>query len=104
MLFKGANTYTMNSCETIEQFYNLRCDLDKLTVVANLTKIILDVTNENENCYKIMQLFLNTIYTISETEKNISQVVATFKLRLLSLLGFTPKIKECINCKDTMNI
>lgn len=104
MLFKGANTYTMNSCETIEQFYNLRCDLDKLTVAASLTKIIIDVTNENENCYKIMQLFLNTIYTISETDKNINQVVATFKLRLLSLLGFTPKIKECINCKDTMNI
>lgn len=94
----------MNSCETIEQFYNLRCDLDKLTVAANLTKIIMDVTTENENSYKIMQLFLNTIYTISETNKNISQVVSTFKLRLLSILGFTPKIKECTNCCDTMNI
>lgn len=94
----------MNSCETIEQFYNLRCDLDKLIVASNITKIIIDVTTENENSYKIMQLFLNTIYTISETDKNISQVVSTFKLRLLSILGFTPKIKECTNCKDTMNI
>lgn len=101
---KAHGTYTMNSCETIEQFYNLRCDLDKLTVAANLTKIIMDVTTENENSYKIMQLFLNTIYTISETDKNISQVVSTFKLRLLSILGFTPKIKECTNCSDTMNI
>ena len=81
----------MNSCETIEQFYNLRCDLDKLTIAANLTKIIIDVTTENENCYKILQLFLNTLYTISETDKNISQVVSTFKLRLLSIIGFTPQ-------------
>lgn len=104
MLFKAAGSYIMNSCETIEQFYPVRCDLDKLTIAANLTKIILDVTTENQNSYKILQLFLNTIYTISETQKDILQIVATFKLRLLAILGFTPRIKECINCKDTMNI
>ena len=29
MMYKGANTYNINSCETIEVFYNLRTDLDK---------------------------------------------------------------------------
>ena len=28
MLFKGSEVYTMNSCETIELFYNIRTDLD----------------------------------------------------------------------------
>ena len=104
MLFKGNNMYTMNSCETIEQFYNLRCDLDKLTIASNLTKIMIDVTTENQNSYKLLQLFLNTIYTISETDKDMLQVVATFKLRLLAILGLTPKVQECVTCKDTMNI
>ena len=31
MLFKGSENYTINSCETIELFYNIRTDLDKLT-------------------------------------------------------------------------
>ena len=27
MLYKGANTYNINSCDTIELFYNIRTDL-----------------------------------------------------------------------------
>lgn len=104
MLFKGQNTYNMNSCETIEVFYNLRTDLDKLTVATNATKIILDVTTENQNSYKTLQLFLNTLYTISETDKSIPLTIATFKLRLISQLGFTPNVKECVSCKTTEDL
>lgn len=104
MLYKGASTYNINSCETIEIFYNLRTDLDKLKYASHITKIIYDVTNENENSYKILQLFLNTLYTISETDKNLDLTLAVFKLRLLCILGFTPNIQNCTNCKDIDNI
>ena len=30
IMYKGAETYSINSCETIEMFYNIRIDLDKL--------------------------------------------------------------------------
>ena len=93
--------YSMNSCETIEIFYNIRTDLDRLTVASNITKIILDVTTENQNTYRILQLFLNTLYTISETDKSISLITSIFRLRLLSILGFTPNVKECVFCKRT---
>ena len=62
ILYKGNGTYNLNSCETIEFFYNIRTDLDKYKYAVHITKIILDVTNENENSYKILQLFLNTLY------------------------------------------
>lgn len=104
MLFKGQNTYNMNSCDTIEVFYNLRTDLDKLMAATNITKIILDVTTENQNSYRILQLFLNTLYTISETNKPISQITSIFKLRLLSIIGFAPNVKECVTCKTTENL
>ena len=57
MLFKGNNTYTLNSCETIEVFYDIRIDLDKLEYASQITKIIQDVTDENQNTYKILQLY-----------------------------------------------
>ena len=104
MLFKGGNTYTMNSCETIELFYNLRMDIDKLMVAADFNKIILDVTTENQNSYKILQLYLNTLYVLSELNIDKKLLAATFKLRLLSLLGFSPKVTECVNCKEMENI
>ena len=65
MLYKGGENYSMNSCETIELFYNIRTDLDKLKYAVYITKIINDVTTENQNNYKILQLYLNTLYVIS---------------------------------------
>lgn len=98
MLFEGSSTYTLNSCETIELFYNIRTDLDKLEYAAHITKIILDVTYENQNTYKILQLYLNTLYVISETDMDLNFVVSVFKIRLMCLLGFTPRIEKCVEC------
>lgn len=99
LMYKGSNTYNINSCETIEVFYNIRTDYDKLKYAAHITKIVQDVSQENQNSYKILQLYLNTLYTLSETEKDMELVLSIFKLRLLCILGFTPRINECINCK-----
>ncbi len=99
-MYKGTNTYHINSCETIEVFYNLRCDLDKLEAAMEINKIVQNVTEENQNCYRILQLYLNTLYTISETDMNLELVLSIFKLRLTSILGLTPRIDGCVNCKE----
>lgn len=93
MLYKGPNTYNINSCETIEVFYKIRNDLDKLNYSSYITKIITDVTNENEQSYKILQLYLNTLYMIAETEKDMELIASIFKIRLLCILGYTPDLK-----------
>lgn len=100
VLYKGGNSYSINSCETIEVFYNIRTDLDKLKYAAQITKIINDVTTENQNTYKVLQLYLNTLYMISETDKNLSLINSIFILRLLSIIGFRPIVDGCKNCKS----
>ena len=104
LLYKGTNSYRINSCDTIEMFYNIRIDLDKLNIAAQITKIINDVTYENQNTYKILQLLLNTIYLISETDKNLDFILSVFKIRLLCLLGFTPQVNCCTNCHSRENL
>ncbi len=104
ILYKGNNTYNINSCETIEMFYDIRIDLDKLKYAVYITKIINDVTTENQNSYKILQLFLNTLYVISKTEKDLSLVLSIFRIRLMSIIGFRPNIDKCTNCGEKENI
>lgn len=104
MLFKGSEHYTMNSCETIEMFYNIRTDLDKLTYASYITKIINDVTTENQNSFNTLKLFLNTLYMISETDKNLDFITSVFKLRMLKILGFAPNARECTCCKSKENL
>ena len=104
LLFKGSDNYTMNSCETIEMFYNIRTDLDKLTYASYITKIINDITTENQNSFNTLKLFLNTLYMISETDKNLDFITSVFKLRILKILGFQPNVSECVSCKSKENI
>ena len=104
MLFKGSETYTMNSCETIEMFYNIRTDLDKLTYASYITKIINDVTTENQNSFNTLKLFLNTLYMISETDKDLDFITSVFKIRMLKILGFTPNVLECTGCHTRENL
>ena len=104
LIYQGNSSYSMNSCDIIEIFYNILIDLDKLKYATYITKIINDVTDENQNTYKILQLYLNTLYMISEEEKNIDFVLSVFKLRLACLLGFMPEIKKCKTCKLDENL
>ena len=104
ILYKGSNVYNINSCELIEAFYNLRIDLDKLQIASYITKIINDVTTENQNTYKILQLFLNTLYTISETDKDVDMIISIFRIRLLKILGYSPNILECVSCNEKENL
>ena len=104
VIFKGNNSYRINSCEPIEVFYNIRTDLDKLKYAVHISKIVNDVTDENQNTYRILQLILNTLYVISETDKNLDLALSIFRLRLLCIMGFRPQINMCNECKKTENI
>ena len=85
-------------------FYNIRTDLDKIKYAVHITKIIQDVTNENENSYKILQLYLNTLYMISETETDLEFILSVFKIKLLCILGFMPEVSKCVNCREEENL
>ena len=104
VMYKGGEHYTINSCDAIEVFYNLRTDLGRLEHAVNITKIIQGVTNENENSYKILQLYLNTLYMLSETDKNPEFITSVFKIKLLCFLGFKPRIDKCTQCGEIENL
>ncbi len=104
LMYKGSNTYHINSVNSIEFFYNIRIDLDKLKYAVHISKIVQDVVQENQNSFNILQLVLNTLYMISETETNLDFILSIFKLRLLVILGFKPNVIECKSCKNKEKI
>lgn len=103
IIYKSANdNYSINSAEVIEVFYNLRTDIEKLNYATTISKMVYDVTQENEPAAQVLQLFLNTLYVISETEKNMDLVLSIFQIRLLAIIGFLPNVAKCTNCGAPM--
>ena len=99
-LYKSASSYTVNVAEPIEIFYNVRLDIDKLTYASKVTKLVNEVTDENQNTYRVLQLTLNTIYMFSESDKDLEFIYSIFKMRLLSIIGFKPVIEGCSTCNE----
>lgn len=98
VLFEGKRLYTLNSCEAIETFYNIRMDLVKLTYAAHMTELINDAVQDNQPSGKILQLFLNTLHFLSKTDRSPELLTRVFELRLMSVLGFAPHSRGCMLC------
>lgn len=69
-----------------------------------ISRIVYDVTDENQYTYNILQLLLNTLYMISETDKNLDFILSVFELRLMLYLGFAPQLGKCTRCGSNENI
>lgn len=103
VLYKSNNFYYVNSATVINTFYNLRIDLDKLNLAFELTRLLQNVTSENEDTTKVLKLFLNTLYVIQNMDRNMKIIISAFKIKLFSIIGFTPLIYKCNNCGQVLN-
>ena len=102
VLYQNTGYFYLHSASVINTFYNLRVDLDKLQTVFELTKLINSVTDENQDCERILKLFLNTIYALDKIDKDKKLIVNAFKIKLFTLLGFAPRQDKCANCSKSL--
>jgi DNA repair protein RecO (recombination protein O) len=100
ILFKGKNLYNINQGELIESFYNIRENLEKLYCSFYIIELISDVIEEGSPNEELLNLLLNTLYILSNTDKNILMVKTVFELRMLRILGFLPNVICCTKCNE----
>ena len=98
VLFKGLEMYKVNTSDIIHPFYDIRNDVKRLAYAAYLTRLVRDVTRENQPAYRILQLFLNSLYMLSEEEKSYELIGRIFEMRLMVLLGYGPHVSTCTGC------
>ena len=102
VLYKGTSFYHINSAETIDTFYSLRTDYDKLEKAYEVTKVLNSLVVESEDTEAILSLYLNSLYVISKNLLKFDYVMSIFKLKMLVLLGYSPNIVACSNCSKRM--
>lgn len=98
VLFSGRDIYSINSCEVVEPFYEIRNDIIRLTYAVHFIDIVTDVIQENQPASKVLQLLLNSLYMLSKTEREPELIARIFELRFLSIIGYAPFVSACIIC------
>lgn len=98
VLFSGRDMYSINSAEVVEQFYEIRNDMIRLTYAVHFIDIVTDVIQENQPAPRVLQLLLNSLHMLSKTDKEPELIARIFELRFLSIMGYAPFVRGCIIC------
>lgn len=99
-LYRTNNFCKINEASIIENFYQIRLDVKILALASYITEAAEYVSVEGEDEDDILGLVLNTLYMLSYREMNPDLVKAVFEIKLMSLIGFMPNMKECELCSQ----
>ena len=100
-LFKGKQSYyIIDSAETINAFYSLRCDVEKLALAGYFCELTDTLSPSAETSAEFLRLLLNTIHKLEEGKMENNLLKAIFELRALSAGGFMPDLVGCTECGE----
>lgn len=97
-ILKKNNRYILNSSEPIKSFYELRLDLEKLTIASYFAEIIKFSVLSEEPSYSVLRLFLNTLHFLSNGERSIKLLKFIFEMRIMCEIGLMPDLVACKIC------
>ncbi len=100
---KNKDIYSIVSADKKMDFFDLRYDIEKLSLVNYICELTNYVTMPESDCSDILRLLLNTIYYIQKNDYDL-KVKAVFELRLMCEAGFSPDLTHCHKCGSVNNL
>lgn len=96
-LYKSKNHYYLNQCEAINEFQNLKNDLDLIGAAYFATEMLDKLTPLEDSHQDLFILTLDFLKTLESTHKR-DLILLTYKVKLMTSLGLLPEILECTKC------
>lgn len=99
-LYQNKDTYKVASSSPIELFFDLRYNLEELSLAQYFCEMAIRLTPEEFEPTEILRLLLNSLYFLTNKNKPINIVKAVTELKLISLAGFMPNLSGCAVCGE----
>lgn len=96
--------YVVKSANLIEQFYNVRNDLDAFALACYIAETALHFSSEENDESETLRLVLNSFYALNmkENKKPFWQIKASYEIKLSSVSGFMPQVSFCTCCGNEL--
>lgn len=98
VLYQGKDAYTVNHASEKEIFFELRSDIDNLSLAFYLAELFSELAPESAECEELLRLLLNSIYLLSKKKCDSLIVKSVAELRSLSISGYMPDLVACQEC------
>lgn len=90
--------YYISEIDLIENFYNIRLDIQKLSYSVYFLDLIEKTAFNGMECDEILELLLRTLSFLSKKDYNINLAARIFELKYLQFSGYMLETQQCISC------
>lgn len=97
-LRKKGNYYYIRDAFYIENFMNIRYDIEKLALANYVADVVCELGQEDSEDNELLSLTLNTLYAIANRNIPLGMIKAAFEFRAAVLEGFMPDLSACGRC------
>ncbi|MFH1427545.1 MAG: DNA repair protein RecO [Patescibacteria group bacterium] len=102
MVIKGRQYDYIGNVVSLESYYNIKNDFNKLLSAGQAIRIFNQLIKENladEKVFLLLIDFLNIINYSQPPEVNYNLISSYYNLKLLVCLGYQPELYYCLKCK-----
>lgn len=102
-LRKRGKYYFITESDLIENFFDIRNDILKLSLASFICEVVNQIAQEGAAEDEILRLTLNTLYAINKDKQPLEIIRAAFQLKIIAESGMYPDITCCSICgKDNV--
>lgn len=98
VLFEYRDYYTLNEASSLQQFWGVKADLEKLALGSYFAEVLEAVAEEGRGDPALLSLILNSLYALDKLNKPQKLIKAAFELKLMGLAGYEPLLDACAVC------
>ena len=99
-LYRGRDAYVIDSASPIEVFFELRSDIERLSLAQYFAQLTYFLGNEEQPSHEMLRLILNALHLLCKGNKDLKLVKAAVEMRMLCLGGYMPNILACYRCGE----
>lgn len=103
VLVKGRNSVIISQISIIENFYNLRQDIYKLSYSMYVMEVVEYIGLENESNKELLKFTLKTLLAINKNAINIKLIISIYEIKVMALSGYKPELYKCVVCGEKEN-
>ena len=94
--------YILTSAELLDNFYNLKNNMDAYYNACYILELISFVAQENEYDSRIFDMTVSVLAYMCTYKKDYDKLSAAYELKLVSMLGYKPDFLHCLHCCATI--
>lgn len=98
VLRESKNSYVVEDATSVEIFFDLRKDIERLTLAQYFVQLAFELSAEGQPEEELLNLTLNSLYLLCNNKKDQLLVKSVYELRSVCIGGYMPNIIACDEC------